>query len=657
MSDPELPLQVLMIEDSPSDAKLLGHELRRLPRPVAIERVETGAALRASLERQDWDVILSDWSLPDFDAPAALAIAQELRPDVPFVIVSGTIGEEAAVDAMHAGARDYVLKDKLGRLLPVLNRELLGRTGRLARRQAEAALKESEARFRCLAESGVVGIIIAERSGRFLEANEAFLHMVGYTKDEVQAGLVTWESLTPPNLRRQDVEAAERLDGQRAARPWEKEYSRKDGSPVPVLVTAAKLDERRYISLSIDLTEQKRAESARARAEAALRHSEDQLRQAQKMEAVGRLAGGVAHDFNNLLSVILSYSEMVQEGLAGDDRLRADLGEIHEAATRASALTRQLLLFSRQQIVEPRVIDLGDVVASLNRMMHRMVGEDVSVIVVPPPHHARVNADPNLMEQVLLNLVVNARDAMPRGGKLTIATDTVRLEDDYAARHLGVVPGRYVRLAVTDTGVGMSAEIQSRIFEPFFTTKEKGKGTGLGLSTVFGIVQQSGGHIAVDSEPGRGTTFNVYLPRVDGDLSGAIQLSQPGELRGTETVLLVEDERQVRTIAENILRRHGYNVLVAQNAGDALLICERETCAIHLLLTDVVMPHVSGPELAKRLARLRPDMKVLFMSGYTDDSAVRHGALEGTVSFLQKPITPALLGRKVREVLDNHGPA
>jgi len=654
---PEAVLNILLVEDSATDAKLVGQELRRLDRPITLERVETAAALRAALTRQDWDAVLSDWSLPNFNAPAALAIAKELRPDVPFVIVSGTIGEEAAVDAMHAGARDYVLKDKLGRLLPVLKRELLGRSGRLARRQAEAALKESEGRFRRLAESGIVGIIIAERTGRLLEANQAFLDIVGYTQDDLRRGLVTWEGLTAAEWRQRDIEATRLLDSQRVAHPWEKEYLRKDGRAVPVLVAAAALDAERYISLSIDLSERKQAEAARARAEAALRHSEEQLRQAQKMEAVGRLAGGVAHDFNNLLSVILSYSEIVRDSLQSGDPARDDLSEIHEAATRASALTRQLLLFSRQQVVEPRVIELPAVASSLSKMLHRVVGEDVDVVIVSPEDDARVNADPNLMEQVLLNLVVNARDAMPRGGKLTIAISNVRLDEDYAARHLGVAAGRYVRLAVTDTGVGMPAEIQTRIFEPFFTTKEKGKGTGLGLSTVFGIVQQSGGHVAVDSEVGRGTTFDVYLPRVEGELSGAIQVSQPAELRGSETVLLVEDERQVRTIAENILRRQGYNVIVAQNAGDALLICEREPGAIELMLTDVVMPHLSGPELAKRLAGLRPDMKVLFMSGYTDDSALRHGAVEGGVGFLQKPITPALLARKVREVLDNPAPS
>jgi CheY-like chemotaxis protein len=364
------------------------------------------------------------------------------------------------------------------------------------------------------------------------------------------------------------------------------------------------------------------------------------------------LAGGVAHDFNNVLSVILSYGDFILADLKPSDPLQTDVEEIRKAALRAAGLTRQLLMFSRQQVVEPRVLDLHEVLTGMDKMLQRILGEDVELVSLPPKSIGRVKADPSHIEQVILNLVVNARDAMPKGGKLTIETGNVVLDDSYALGHLPTKTGPYVMLAVTDTGTGMDRETQKRIFEPFFTTKAMGKGTGLGLSTVFGIVQQSGGNIWIYSEPGKGTTFKIYLPRVDQEVDIPRPPTAPATLRGTETILLVEDEEQVRVIALNILRRQGYQVISAQNAGEALLICERHPGAIDLLLTDVVMPQMSGPELAKRLGQTRPDMRVLCMSGYTDDSIVRHGVLETGVAFVQKPITPALLSRKVREVLD-----
>ena len=319
------------------------------------------------------------------------------------------------------------------------------------------------------------------------------------------------------------------------------------------------------------------------------------------MEAVGRLAGGVAHDFNNVLSVIMSYGELMLEDLKPNDPMRDDVAEIQKAATRAAALTRQLLLFSRQQVVEPKVIDLHEVLVSMHKMLQRILGEDVDLVLVAPKSVGRVRADPSHVEQVILNLVVNARDAMPTGGKLTLETANVVLDEEYAASHLPAKAGPHVMLAVSDTGVGMDRETQARIFEPFFTTKEVGKGTGLGLSTVFGIVQQSGGNIWVYSEPGKGTTFKVYLPRVDAEVVAPTALATPATLRGTETILLVEDEVQVRTIVVSILRRQGYRVIAAQHAGEALLLCESHPEVIDLLLTDVVMPQMSGPELAKRL--------------------------------------------------------
>ncbi len=378
------------------------------------------------------------------------------------------------------------------------------------------------------------------------------------------------------------------------------------------------------------------------------RKLEDQLRQAQKMEAIGQLAGGVAHDFNNILSVILSYTSLVLEELTPGDPLREDISEVRRAGERATDLTRQLLAFSRKQILQPRVLDIHEVIAGMSRMLNRLLGEDVELAISVAPGAGNILADPSQVEQIVLNIAVNARDAMPRGGKLTIAVAGAPLDPVPA----GALPSHVV-VVITDTGIGMDAETRDRIFEPFFTTKEKGAGTGLGLATVFGIVKQSGGHIVVESSPGNGATFRIYFPRTE-QVSAAADVApaDPMSLRGTETVLLVEDEEQVRTVTRAILRRAGYTVLDAQNGGEALMICERFAGPIHLLLTDVVMPRISGRELATRLLPLRPDMRVLYASGYTEDAVVRHGVDRGSIDFIQKPVTPTVLLRKVREVLD-----
>ena len=391
----------------------------------------------------------------------------------------------------------------------------------------------------------------------------------------------------------------------------------------------------------------------RHRAEAALRKSEEQLRQSQKMEAIGRLSGSVAHDFNNLLSVILSYSDLVLSDLKPIDPLRADIESIRRAGEKAADLTRQLLAFSRQQVLVPRTLDLTEVLKESEKMLRRLLSEDIEIVT----HYARslshVKVDPGQIDQVLLNLVVNARDAMPDGGKLTIETKNVELDDSYTTEHFGVASGPHVMLAVSDTGVGMDQQTQARIFEPFFTTKDVGKGTGLGLSTVFGIIKQSGGHIWVYSEPGGGTTFKVYFPVSEGiDLEPPVDPVAPTTLQGSETILLVEDQDEVRRVAQAILRRYGYHVIEARNAGEALLSCERHPRTIHLLLTDVVMPQLSGRELAERLNTIRPEMRVLYMSGYTENVIVHHGILDSGIAYLQKPIVPDLLVRRVREVLD-----
>src|SRR5262249_6414474 len=382
------------------------------------------------------------------------------------------------------------------------------------------------------------------------------------------------------------------------------------------------------------------------------KHLEEQLRQSQKMEAIGQLAGGVAHDFNNLLTAILGYSDLLLSQLNPSDSLCTDIEEIKRAGERASSLTKQLLAFSRKQILQPRVLELNETVADTDKMLQRLIGEDIELVISLDPALGRVKADPGQIEQILLNLAVNARDAMPEGGKLTIETANVDLDQAYARDHVAVQAGPYVMLAVSDTGCGMSSEVQAQIFEPFFTTKDQGKGTGLGLSTVYGIVKQSGGHIEVKSELGRGTSFQIYLPAVAEPADPLSKLrAGPPIVRGTETILLVEADALVRNLAREILTALGYRVLAATDGFEALRVQAQEQGPIHLLVTDVLMPHMNGPQLAKRLQQVLPDIGVLFLSGYTADAAVRQG-LRAEAAFLQKPFSPDALARKTRDVLD-----
>jgi signal transduction histidine kinase len=404
--------------------------------------------------------------------------------------------------------------------------------------------------------------------------------------------------------------------------------------------------------------EKQQADQLRLQSEEALRRSEEQLRQAQKMEAIGQLAGGVAHDFNNLLTIIRGYSDLLLNGILGEkDSARDAVEEIRKAAERAASLTRQLLAFSRRQVLAPRVFVLNSVLQDMDKMLRRLIGEDIQLTFTLAKDLGAVKVDPGQIEQVLLNLVVNARDAMPRGGRLTIETANVQLDDNYAGTHPDVTPGPYVMMAVTDSGCGMDAATQARIFEPFFTTKGPDKGTGLGLATVYGIVKQSGGSIYVYSEVGRGTCFKVYLPRHEG-APVAEQVSAPAPTakvssHGKETLLIVEDDNSVRALTRTVLRSYSYDVIEAIDADDALKWVSEHAQPIHLLVTDLVMPGMSGRELAERVTELRPGLKVLYVSGYTDDAVVRHGLLQQEVAFLQKPFTPKTLASKVREVLDN----
>ncbi len=522
-----------------------------------------------------------------------------------------------------------------------LEHRVAERTAQLTRSLDE--LRVSEARFSRLVQSGIIGIVVGDASGQIIEANDAFLGIVACSREDLLEGKIRWSDLTTPESGNELV--VQDLSATGVAHPHEKEYVRKDGSRVAVLVGIATLPNTHTIAFMVDLSAQKRAEEA-------LKRTEGQLRHAQKMEAVGRLAGGVAHDFNNLLSVVLSYSEMIIDDLPPENPMRADVQEIEKAGKQAAEITRQLLTFSRQEVTEPRTLDLNHVLSNMDKMLQRILGEDVDLVSLRSPTLGRVRVDPSHIEQVIMNLAVNSRDAMPTGGKLTMETENVILDEGYADEHLGMKPGRYVRLAVSDTGMGMDRATQARIFEPFFTTKEKGKGTGLGLSTVFGIVQQCGGFVGVYSEPGHGTSFKVYIPLIDADADVLPVLPPPITLAGSETILLVEDDDQIRLVAGEILRKQGYQVIEARDAVEALRCCEVHATTLDLLVTDVVMPQMSGPELAKRVLLMRPGIKVLCMSGYTDDALVRHGALEARFAYLQKPITPQTLARKVRTTLD-----
>ena len=518
-------LRLLMIEDEPLDAELTIKALEEAGYVCRWDRVETCEEFISCIDTGKYDLILSDYHLPSFDGISALKVFMERKMDIPFILISGAIGEETAIESLKAGATDYVLKDHLPRLAPVVKR----------------ALQEKE-----------------------------------------------------------------------------------------------------------ELKKRKQAEEEKAALQ-------EQLRQSQKMEAIGQLAGGIAHDFNNLLTVIQGYSEIALLSLKQTDPLRDTILRINHAGIKAANLTQQLLAFSRRQVLEMKVVDLNETIKELNNMLRRLIGEDIELITALEKNLWNTKVDPRQIDQVIINLAVNARDAMPNGGKLTIETANVHINKSYADDHTGILPGPYVMLSVSDNGMGISPEIKERIFEPFFTTKEKGKGTGLGLSTIYGIVNQCGGSIMVYSEPGQGANFKIYLPQVTENqdvLKKETNLVQFP--RGNETIMVVEDDAAAKRLTVEILQMQGYLVLEASDGNEALNIAKAYVANIQLVLTDVVMPQMSGKEMVDRLHTLRPGIKVLFMSGYTDNAIVHHGVLDKGLFYIQKPFTVQGLSKKIREVLDNN---
>jgi two-component system, cell cycle sensor histidine kinase and response regulator CckA len=512
------PLHVLYLEDNQNDADLVLSTLRADGIACEADRVETRTGFTTAIKRGGFDIIFSDFALPAFDGMSALEIVRQQCPNVPFILISGTLGEELAIESLKNGATDYVLKQRLSCLTLAVRRAMRDVEARAERKQLEA---------------------------QFIEA--------------------------------------------------------------------------------------------------------------QKMEVIGQLAGGVAHDFNNLLAVIMGYSELMMAKLPPDEPMRKEAEEIGHAANRAAGLTRQLLAFSRKQAVLPVVLDLNVVVAGMDEMLRRLIDENIDLQIVVGKDLGRVKADSGYVGQILMNLAVNARDAMPHGGKLTIETSNITLDENYAHTHAGVAPGGYVMLAFSDTGCGMTDEVQAHLFEVFFTTKPEGKGTGLGLATCQTIVKQCGGHIDVYSKLGKGTIFKIYFPRVEQALEVSVRpLAAGGAMpRGTETILFVEDEPSVRHLSCGVLESLGYTVLRAANGQEGLNQArEAKGKTIRLVITDVIMPQMSGKVMAEWLKAIYPDLRVLYTSGYTDDALADHGILEDGLAFLPKPYTPAALSRKVRELLD-----
>jgi PAS domain S-box-containing protein len=542
--------------------------------------------------------------------------------------------------------------------------EFAGRPARLVlanevteRKRAEAAVIKAEAEYRTLLESLPGIVYVADPNPPYATVYiSPAIESLGYTRDEWLASPDNWMRSLHPDDRGWVLERTAAAHAAGRGVTYEYRMLARDGEvhwihDQGLFIRDAEGVATSWQGVLTDITEQKRAEEA-------LRQGEARLLQSQKMEAVGQLAGGVAHDFNNLLTVINCHTQFLLDATDPSDPQREDVEEIQRAARRAAALTRQLLAFSRKQLLQPRVLDLNTVVANLEPMLQRLIGEDVHMAMIRAPSYCGVMADPGQLEQVLVNLAVNARDAMPSGGILTIEVAPAEFEAS-AGRWQTVPAGSYIVISVSDTGCGMDEEVQSHLFEPFFTTKKQGKGTGLGLPTVYGIVKQSGGHIWVQSEPGHGSTFRIYLPRVAAEVDHPAPAATMPDMPagGSETILLVEDEEGVRALAQRVLERHGYTVLEARHGADALRIAADFDGRIDLVLTDVVMPEMGGREMVDALTSSRTDVQALFMSGYTDDDIIRRGLLDPGLAFLQKPFTSNALAQAVRDLLDCRQPA
>ena len=636
------PLRALIVEDSHEVSGLLLAELARGGFDVSYTRVHTIDTMRVALSEHQWDVVLSDHATRDFSSFAALTLLWELGIDVPLIVVSETAADEVAVTFLKAGAADFLAKDRLARLNPTIERELRQAEGRRTRRSVEQAFSETRDRMQFALQAAGVGTWETDLATGHTIWSEILERLHGLPPGGFGGSSAAFVDCIHPDDRDEVLNRIAQAVRERTDSRLEYRTEWPDGSMHWIVSIGRTFFNDtglpvRAAGVSFDVTAQSVLE--------------EQARQSQRLESVGALAAGIAHDFNNLLTVVAGYCQLLTDRFADDEAALGDLAEISRASSSAAALIHQLLAFSRRQILAPQIVDLDTIVTSTHKMLRRLVEENVRIDLRLSGNLRPISVDAGQMEQVLVNLVTNAKDAMPDGGSVTIETSNAVLDQAYQRTYPDVRPGPYTLLSVTDTGGGIAPSVQARLFEPFFTTKERGRGTGLGLATVYGIVKQSGGHIALESELGKGSTFKVYLPAASGEIVRAAGRPAAHAPLGSETILVVEDESAVRTLTERILRRHGYTVLTAVDGADAQRICLAHDGPIHVVLTDVILPGGNGRTVGEWVTRHRPEARLLYMSGYTDNAIAHHGILDPGTQLLQKPFSADSLATKIREVL------
>lgn len=640
----ERSLRVLLVEHEPSDIELCATALRVAGYLLHMDVVASPIDYARNLDSGAYDVVLSDYNIPGWSGIDALRMLRDKGMETPFLLVTGALGEETAVSCMQQGVSDYVLKDRLARLPYAIDRAIGEHRLREERNRAALALRHSEERYRELVENAIYGIYRETAQGRFLQVNPALVRMLGYESSRDLKELSALAAYRNPEDR--DRLLLDEYHRTGRVLGVEVEWKRKDGLPLLVRLSGRgvpnKAGDLQELEIIVEDVTERRA-------------LEKQLHQVRKFEAIGQLAGGIAHDFNNVIGAIMGWAELGSEQAPADSRLSDYFKKIRTQAARAAGLTRQLLAFARRQILEPQNIQLNTVVTDVLSLLEKVIGNDVEIKTSLAPELAPVRADSSQVEQVLMNLCLNARDAMPSGGCLTIETCNTDLDDDACRRTPGLSPGRHAELIVSDNGIGMDGKTREHIFEPFFTTKEPGKGTGLGLATVFGIVRQHGGFVSVESEPKKGTKFRIYLPAVKSPADLAEPRSKLEETSfrgGKETLLVADDHEGIREMIRSALEGCGYRVLFAVNGEEAIHVFEEHMDEIRLVVLDMVMPRVGGLEAAKRMRQIRPELPVIFTTGYSADHEALTGVIETGGAVVEKPFDPKKLARRVRELLD-----